>query len=107
MRQLINYLKENPEVEKVYFDETGSWLFNKKDSHCIEKSRDEVLEMEDDLEPEEVTEEEATDLVTENILLKQKVEILKEALDAESVEEEKEILERADLVDEELAKLKK
>lgn len=73
MRDLINYLKEHPEQEFVYFSEEGGWLFDKKVNHPHERHRDDVLALEDDLEEEEprdITVHGAAELVEENVRLR-------------------------------------
>ena len=76
MRQLIEKLKADPSIQKVYLNASGGWLFDKKNNHPIVKTREEILALEDSLPVEGVTKDELSNLVEENTLLKEKIEML-------------------------------
>lgn len=76
MRGLINVLKADPSIEKVYFDNKGGWLFDPNRLHPIVKSRDEILSLEDTLPVEDIKPDELASMVEENRLLKEKIELL-------------------------------
>lgn len=75
-RGLIAYLKANPDIEQVYLNAAGGWLFDPNKLHPIVKTRDEILALEDSLPVESVTKDELGNLVEENALLKEKIEML-------------------------------
>lgn len=77
MRGLINFLKENPEINKVYFSAQGGWLVDGDKRHTIEKGRDEILALEDSLPAEHVTNDDVGSLLEEIKLLKEENELLK------------------------------
>jgi hypothetical protein len=77
MRGLINLLKENPDIEKVYFNDQGGWLIDGDKRHAIIKSRDEILALEDSLPAEHVTNDDVESLLEEIKLLKEENELLK------------------------------
>lgn len=76
MRGLIAHLKANPEIDKVYLNADGGWLFDPNKLHPTVKTRDEVLALEDSLPVEEVTKDELASLKEEYALLKEKSELL-------------------------------
>lgn len=76
MRGLINHLKANPEIEKVYLNATGGWLFDPNKLHPIEKSREEILALEDSLPVESVTKDELETIKEEYALLREKCDLL-------------------------------
>lgn len=43
MTELQQHLTDNPQIETVYFNEAGEWLFSQHPSYPIAKNRDEVL----------------------------------------------------------------
>ncbi len=75
-RGLINHLKANPDIETVYLNATGGWLFDPNKLHPIVKTRDEILDMEDSLPVEDIKPDELASMVEENRLLKEKIELL-------------------------------
>jgi hypothetical protein len=76
MRGLIKHLKANPEIETVYLNATGGWLFDPNRLHPIVKTREEILDLEDGLPVEEVSKEDLSNLGEEYSLLKEKIELL-------------------------------
>lgn len=76
MRGLIKHLKANPEIQTVYLNEAGGWLFDPNKLHPIVKTREEILGLEDSLPVEEVTKDELSAIKEEYSLLKEKIELL-------------------------------
>lgn len=76
MRGLINVLKADPSIEKVYFDNKGGWLLDPNRLHPNVKTREEVLALEDGLPVEDIKPDELASMVEENRLLKEKIELL-------------------------------
>ena len=118
MRGLIERLKSDPSLENVYFDNEGTWLFDPKNSHPIKKSRQEILDMEAELPAEEVKKEDAIDFASENILLKEKIEILETenqslqagisadtSSSAEWINERRELKEKIEILETQLQKI--
>lgn len=77
MRGLINLLKENPNIEKVHFNDHGGWLIDGDNRHTIAKGREEILALEDNLPAENVTNDDVDSLLEEIKLLKEENELLK------------------------------
>lgn len=53
MRALKQYLKTRPEIEDIYFNDKGEWLFCPNDKHPIHKKRDEVMGSVEDIDGDE------------------------------------------------------
>lgn len=75
-RGLIAHLKANPDIDKIYLNATGGWLFDPNKLHPIVKSRQEILDMEDSLPVETVTKDDLSTIQEEYSLLRDKVELL-------------------------------
>jgi len=69
MKALKQYLQSRPEIEDVYLNDKGEWLFSKNDRHQIHKTRSEIMEMEDG--------DEAEDEVNAEVLVHEALEALK------------------------------
>lgn len=76
MRGLINHLKANPDIDKVYLNDSGGWLFDPNKLHPHVKTREEILALEDTLPAEEITKDELATIKKEYALLREKVETL-------------------------------
>jgi|GEM_PF-3402794 len=76
MRGLIKHLKANPEIEKVYLNAEGGWLFDPNKLHPIEKSREDILALEGSLPAEEITKDDLASIKEEYALLREKAETL-------------------------------
>lgn len=75
-RGLIAHLKANPDIEQVYLNARGGWLFDPNKLHPVVKSRQEILDMEDSLPVETVTKDDLSTIQEEYALLREKVELL-------------------------------
>lgn len=78
MQGLIDKLKADPSLKVVYFDEKGEWSLMVSNRHPIEKTRDEVLDMEEIVEDEEDEEDELENALLEIKVLQQQVGTLEE-----------------------------
>lgn len=76
MRGLINHLKANPEIEQVYLNASGGWLFDPNKLHPIVKSRQEILDLEEGLPVESVTKDDLETIKEEYTLLREKCDLL-------------------------------
>lgn len=54
IRELQKHLLNRPAIARVYFDHNGQYLFHARAEYPITKTRDEVLEMEAEDEPEPI-----------------------------------------------------
>ncbi|KAA2242806.1 hypothetical protein F0L74_09770 [Chitinophaga agrisoli] len=84
MDALRKYLKGRPEIEHVYLNTKGEWVFSPNDLHPIRKTRDEVMSGYE--APEEGANEAIESLRVENTSLADQVlslQIEKEALQSE------------------------
>jgi hypothetical protein len=75
-RGLIAHLKANPDIEQVYLNAQGGWLFDPNKLHPVIKSRQEILDMEDSLPVETITQGDLSTIQEEYGLLRDKCDLL-------------------------------
>lgn len=94
MKGLVERLKSEPAIEKVYFNESGGWLMQPNVNHPIVKTRDEVFEEWEEMQQDlltripETKEEEYELLVQECEMLKEKNKELEDANETFAASEE-------------------
>lgn len=77
MKGLINRLNDEPEIQKIYFSEAGTWLFDPENQHPIVKTREQVFEEWEQYQLDNaIPEDPIIDLEEENRILKETVEAL-------------------------------
>jgi hypothetical protein len=81
MKYLKKILETHPEIQNVYFNESGGWVLNISNLHPISKTREEVLSTPHEEEGRGLRDEDLTkikSLVEENAELKTLNELLAE-----------------------------
>lgn len=121
MKDLKIFLTNHPHVKTVYFNERGGWVLSPNHAHPIEKTRDEVFNMDDEDDDTVTSSKDAINtiksLTEENKQLKEKIsggdEEMAKVVDAYGQEKErlevqiKELTEANAALSKENEKLKK